>query len=471
MKLFSLLRAAGVTPATNDAEILNITDDPENVGQGTLFVCIRGSRVNGADYAADAVARGAAALVSEEPTGFDEKTVYVQNSRLAYSLLCAAFAGRPDQKLRLIGVTGTNGKTTTAHYIRFLLEQTGHPCAIIGTLGADTGAGETPTGFTTPGPDAFFSALSQAAVNNYEYCVCEVSSQALAQYRVDGACFRLGVFTNLGTDHLDFHKTVDRLADAKCRLCSLSDAMLLNADDAYCERFVSAAKTSFLYSCRPVLSDFAAKNIRQNGLSSDYILFNGRELERVHLNAPGLFSVYNSLCAASAVMLQGVPLGEIAPLIPQLPAVPGRMQLIQKNGVTFCVDFAHTPDALSAALTALRQCTKGRLIAVFGCGGDRDKSKRPLMGQIAVSLADVTILTSDNPRTEDPLSILRDIRRNLSRRAAVFSEPDRAAAIRLAYSKASPGDTVLVAGKGHENVQIVGTELRPFSDADVIGAL
>lgn len=472
LRLFSLLRASGVAPAKTDAEITNVTDRPERVQQGTLFVCIRGDRTDGALLWARAAERGAAALVSETPLPF-ENTVLVPNSRKAYSELCAAFYGRPDQKLRLIGITGTNGKTTTAHYIRCLLERAGRRCALIGTLGADTGAGEIPTGYTTPEPDAFFAALAAAAENKYEYCVCEVSSQALAQYRVDGARFRLGVFTNIGSDHLDYHKTTERLVAAKRRLCALSDAMLLNADDAYCDAFAEAAgnKKTALYTCRSVLADYAAKNIRPEGFHTDYILFNGKALSRVRVNAPGTFSVYNSLAAAAACMMEGIPLETLAPWIAELPQVPGRMQRIEKNGITFIVDFAHTPDALSAALTALRPCTKGKLIAVFGCGGDRDKTKRPVMGRIAATLADEVILTSDNPRSEDPLAIIAEIRGTLPKKYAVFTEPDREAAIRLAYQKAAPGDTVLVAGKGHENTRIAGGEILPFSDAAVIGAL
>ena len=470
MRLFSLLRACGIAPVSIDTEITNITDDPKKTQPGSRFVCIRGSRTNGAGHAAQALSRGAAAVVAEEPVA--ENTVMVENSRLAFSRLCAAFYGRPDQKLRLIGITGTNGKTTTAHYIRFLLERTGHACSLIGTLGADTGAGETPTGYTTPTPDTFFSALADAVAGGSEYCVCEVSSQALAQYRVDGADFRLGIFTNVGSDHLDYHKTVSKLVEAKSRLYTLSDTMLLNADDAYCDVFAEMAKgRGYLYSCRPVLCDFAAKNVRLHGYGSDYILFDGKTPQRVSVNAPGMFSVYNSLCAASACLLEGVPMEKISSLLGELPQVPGRMQRIEKNGVTFCVDFAHTPDALSAALAALRPCTEGKLIVVFGCGGDRDKTKRPVMGRIAAALADEVILTSDNPRSEDPLAIIKDIKGSLGRKAAVFCEPDRENAIRLAYRKASPGDVILVAGKGHETMQIVGERQLPFSDAGVIRSL
>ena len=472
MNLFSLLREIGVPPAGKNAEITNVTDRPEQVTPGTLFVCVRGGAAGSADFAAKALAAGAAAVVSEEPLPIPG-AVQVENSRLAFSLLCAAFRGHPERRLKLIGITGTNGKTTTAQYLRRILEGAGRKCAVIGTLGAETGDGPVATGYTTPTPDLFFEALARAADRGNEYCVCEVSSQALSQRRVDGAKFRLGVFTNIGRDHLDYHKTVARLVEAKCRLCGLSERMLLNADDAYHDRFLEACggKNAYLYSCRAVLSDFAAKNIRLRGERSDFILFNGSELQRVALASPGLFNVYNALAAASAAMLEGVPLETAANLLETLPPVPGRMQFIPKGGVKFCVDFAHTPDALGAALTALRGCTEGKLIAVFGCGGDRDRDKRPVMGEIAARLADAVVLTSDNPRSEDPAAIISQIRAGAGRKKNVFCEPDRRRAIRLAAEKAAPGDIVLVAGKGNETAQIVGGAVLPFSDADEIAAL
>ncbi len=472
MKLSFLLRESGVAPASFDADIANVTDTLENVRQGSLFVCIRGARVNGAALAPEALLKGAAAVLTEERSEASN-AVFTENARLAYSKLCAAFYGRPDLKMRLIGITGTNGKTTTAQYLRFLLEQTGHKCAVIGTLGADTGEGEADTGYTTPAPETFFAALANAAENGCEYCVCEVSSQALAQYRVDGASFALGIFTNVGRDHLDYHRTLSRLVEAKCRLCTLSERLLLNADDAYCDRFSSAAggKKTSLYSCRGLLSDFSAKNIRPEGFGMGYLLFNGSAVHRVRVGAPGMPAVYNSLCAASAALLEGAEISAVAPLLSRLPAVPGRMERIEKNGVQFVVDFAHTPEALYAALTALRQGKRGRLICVFGCGGNRDPGKRPLMGEAAGTAADTVILTSDNPREEDPEAIIAEIRRGVRARTDVFIVPDRLTAIRTAYEKAAPGDTVLVAGKGHERYQLIKGEKLPFCDADVIRSL
>lgn len=472
LKLSSLLTGIGVCPAQTDAKVINITDDIEKVRAGTLFVCIRGEKTNGHALAKKAVQKGALAVICEEETGC-ENAYYIENTRLAFSRLCSAFYGRPDKKLRLIGITGTNGKTTTACYIKYILESIGHKCALIGTLGADTGEGVSETGYTTPQPDVFFETLSSAVGQGNEYCVCEVSSQALAQYRAHGASFSLGVFTNIGSDHLDYHKTVSKLVEAKTRLCRLSETMLINADDAYSGEFLEASngKRAYLYSCRSVLSDYTAKNIRQGENGTDFILFNGTSLSKVCVNSPGMFSVYNALSAAAACMTLGADISQVSPLISSLPSVPGRMQMIDKNGVRVCVDFAHTPDALSAVLSALSASKKGKLITVFGCGGNRDKLKRPLMGMAAAQFSDEVIITSDNPRDEDPLDIIKDIKSGIKKKSGVFTEPDRSKAIRLALNKALPGDTVLIAGKGHESYQIIGEEKKHFSDIEEVLSL
>ncbi len=471
MRLFSLLGEIGVAPQIPDAEIETVTIRAEDACPGAVFVCVHRGDAAGAEIML-AEKNGASAILCEEPTAAP-RSVCVENARLAFSLLCAAFYGHPDRKLKLIGITGTNGKTTTAQYIRFLLERTGHTCAVIGTLGADTGEGAQSTGYTTPEADVFFSALAEAVKNGNGYCVCEVSSQALAQYRVDGARFSLGVVTNVGSDHLDYHKTLSRLVEAKCRLCTLSDKLLLNADDAYCDRFLQAAgnKKTWLYSCRGVLSDFSAKSISPEKDRMRYILFNGTALAKVQVRGPGMMAVYNSLCALAAVMTLGVELTQAAPLAAQLPQIPGRAEWIEKNGVRFCVDYAHTPEALKAMLSALRGVAQGRLITVFGCGGNRDYAKRAAMGEIAAALSDTVIITTDNPRFEDPLQIIGEIRAGARRGRQVFAEPDRKAAIALAYEKASVGDVILVAGKGHETVQQIGGREIPFSDRAVIEAL
>lgn len=465
MKLNSLLYEVGIPPVKNDTEIGNVTDSLQRVTDGTLFVCIRGEKTDGNSLVAEAKEKGAVFFVSAQLLPI-ENSVQVENDRRAYSLLCAAFYGHPDKKLKLIGITGTNGKTTTAQYIKYLLESTGKRCAVIGTLGVDTGEEKKYTGFTTPSADTFFETLKKAVDAGNEYCAAEISSQALAQYRVDGAHFALGIFTNIGRDHLDVHKTVDRLVEAKARLCTLSSEMLINVDDAYADRFfeTSAGKKTYGYTCRARLSDFSAKNIKFQDFRSSYIFFDGNGVYPVTLDVPGMISVYNSLAALSACVILGADTNELIKNAASLPTVEGRAQRINKNGVNVFIDFAHTPDALYLMLDALKKGTAGKLITVFGAGGDRDKTKRPVMGQVVSSLSDAVIVTSDNPRSEDPRGIMQDILKGIKNKTAVFTEPDREKAIQLALKKALPGDTVLIAGKGHENVQIVGDKTIPFSD-------
>ncbi len=472
MDLRFLLHEAGIPSNETDTEteITAVTDRLERVVPGALFVCIDGANARGTSLANEAKRLGAAAFLSESPLGLPE-TVVTENARLSYSKLACVINGRPDRRLRLIGVTGTNGKTTTAWYIRSLLNACGETCAYIGTEGVDVGEGLSPTGFTTPGADLFFGALKKAADRGNTACAAEISSMALDQYRVHGARFSVGVFTNVGGDHLDYHRTPTRLAEAKSRLTALCDTMLVNADDAYAPLFRADGTKTYLYSARAVLSDFSARNVRFEGFGSGFLYFNGKKAYKARLNAPGMFSVYNALAALAACELAGADPDRLVPLTETLPAPPGRAELLRKNGITVCVDFAHTPEALSAILQALRPSCTGRLIAVFGAGGDRDPSKRPIMGRVAALYADAVILTSDNPRHEDPDAIIADILKGIRSKKNVFREPDRRRAIALSLNKANPGDTVLIAGKGSEKTQIVGDEEIPFSDADTVRSL
>ena len=295
---------------------------------------------------------------------------------------------------------------------------------------------------------------------------------ALSQYRVHGAAFRLGVLTNVGADHLDYHRTPARLAEAKCRLGALSEAMLVNGDDAYAPLFQEACKgKTYLYSTRAILSDFSARNIRQTGFTTSFLYLNGKTAVPLKIPTPGVHAVYNALAALAACELAGADPERLFPLVETLPNPPGRAQLLQKNGAVVCIDFAHTPEALSAILSALRAATAGRLIAVFGAGGERDATKRPIMGRVAASLSDEVILTSDNPRHEDPDAIIAAIAAGARGRKNVFREPDRGRAIALALKKARPGDTVLIAGKGSETTQTVGDRTLPFSDLETVRAL
>ncbi|MBQ7687596.1 MAG: UDP-N-acetylmuramoyl-L-alanyl-D-glutamate--2,6-diaminopimelate ligase [Clostridia bacterium] len=461
-----MLAGAGLPPAGQDRQIVKVTDEISGVVENTLFVCIKGEKTDGRRFAAQAFDRGAAAVVSETPVGVP--AICTDNARLAFSRLCAAFYGRPDRKLALIGVTGTNGKTTTAAYIKSILERCGYKTALIGTLGSSDGGTLAETGYTTPKSDLFFKTLSAAAENGCACCVTEVSSQALAQYRVHGADFAVGALTNIGADHLDYHKTVENLVAAKTRLCALSRRFLVNADDAYAGDFLSAAGKKARTFSLPGDADFTARRVRALPDASVFDLCFQNDVSEIVTPLPGVFSVYNALAAASVCLTLGLPFERVAGAARSLPLLPGRMQTVYKNGVRVCIDFAHTPTALEAALKALRARPGGKLIAVFGCGGDRDKSKRPVMGALAAKYADTVVVTSDNPRTEDPDAIIREILSGVPASCRVHAQPDRKQAIALAMRLALPGDTVLLAGKGHETYQIVGDQKIPFSDLQTV---
>lgn len=469
MTLSFLLKAAGIPAGTTDTEVSGVTDEPGEIKKDCVFVCISGARGDGHVHAAEALQKGAAAVIGEKTLALEGYFV-TQDSRLAYAKLCSAFFGDPGKKLKLVGVTGTNGKTTTAEYIRFLLENTGHRCGLIGTSGCVFGGRRRPTGYTTPGGAALYGSLADMAAAGCEYCVMEVSSQALAQKRADALRFTLGIFTNLGSEHLDYHKTVDAYAAAKARLASLSDAVLVNHDDAYAERFVAACGGDIrYYSARNGLADYMANNIRYENGKISYVMFCQAGVARVSFRGIGEFGVYNSLAAAAACVCLGIPFSAVTRCMEALPQIPGRAQTFTDGrGVRVCVDFAHTPDALSNVLLALSGETDGGIITVFGCGGDRDAAKRPLMGRIAANMSKTVILTSDNPRSENVSDIIGDIKRGIKRKADVFTEPEREKAIRLALNKAEKGDTVLIAGKGDEKEQIFPDGSVPFSDIECV---
>lgn len=474
MKLKELIETSELeinADSADDAEITFITEDSEKVVPGSIFVCVNGKNYNGHLKAGEALSKGAALVVGEEETDLPHY-VTLNDSRRAVSRLCRAYFGKPDKRLKLIGITGTNGKTSTAEYIRHIMTCSGIKCGVIGTLGWDCGNGRVPSERTTPDSFTFFSELKKTADSGCVFCAAEVSSQALDQHRVDSADFALAVLTNIGHDHLDYHKTVRDYADAKKKLFVAARAGLVNADDAYRDEFAAAAdgKTCKLYGAGANLADFSARNIKPNGDGgSSYILFDGTRLERVSVSVPGKIGVYNSLCAASACMMSGVGIADAAAALCRLPPVSGRSEMIMsEEGVRVCVDFAHTPEALGAVLMSLRESCGGKIITVFGCGGDRDATKRPVMGKTAASASDCVILTSDNPRSENEEKITEDIASGIGNKSSLFREPDRKKAIELALQKASRGDTVLIAGKGHETEQIFDGYSVHFNDAETV---
>lgn len=468
MNLNSLLKELGRSCDFGDIEITNITTQTKDVKQGSLFVAVNGRNFDGHDFVDQAFSMGAAAAIVQKKTE-NPKCITVSDTETAYSFLCSAFYSHPQDSLRMIGVTGTNGKTTTAEYIKYLLEKSGHKCAVLGTLGAGINDERENLSYTTPLCNALFYELSEFKKSGCEFCVMEVSSQALAQRRVEAIMFELAVLTNIGSDHLDWHGNFDRYLSDKCRLFGLSENILLNADDPYIdiiENYCPEKKISY-YSAKNTASDYSANNIRAYKNSISFLTESVGSILSVKTNTPGDFSVYNALCAVASVLSLGISPGEMPEEI-DFPPVKGRLQRLTYNGVDIYIDFAHNEKALKNTLSCLKPLCTGALITVFGCGGNRDSGKRPLMGKAAAEISDVIVVTSDNPRNEDPKKIINDILSGIKVNKPVFVEPDRKEGIFLALQKALPGDTVLIAGKGHENYQECRGLKTYFSDEEVV---
>ncbi len=486
--LSDLLDAAGVIPLDRSAvdparvHVSAVTDDSRDVQPGSCFVAISGELNDGGAHVAEAVRNGAAAIVSPRPVEVPDgvSSIRVRDVRSALARLAAAFYGfAPGQRhdgMQLIGVTGTNGKSTTCMLLRGILSAAGHPTALLGTIRYDL-VGETRTApWTTPPPIALYGCLSTAVRHGATHAVMEVSSHALAQVRCDGHRFSTAVFTNLSGDHIDYHGDVATYVKAKKRLFDMLDAgatAVVNADDDRSSEMLADCKASVVRFALDVPADVGAE-IRTASIDGSRFVLRSRWGDApVSLSLPGRHNVANALAAAAAALSLGVDLADVCSGLESVARIPGRLQRVDTDGVDFnvFVDYAHTDDALVNVLSAVRSVTESRVICVFGCGGDRDRSKRPRMAGAVASRADVAIVTSDNPRGEDPDSIIEDVRAGFSSdgHCAVEVEPDRARAIEMAVRIARPGDTVLIAGKGHEDYQIIGDTRRHFDDVEVAG--
>ena len=451
-----LLREVDIAEIRGDAtrvEISAVDFDSRLVGPGSLFCCVPGATTDGHAFAADAVADGASALLCERFLDIDVVQARVATGRIrsAMAQAAAALHGFPARDLQMVGVTGTNGKTTVTQLVRSILDVAGRPTGVIGTLDGER---------TTPESPVLQGLLADLRDHGRHAVAMEVSSHALAQQRVDGIVFDVVAFTNLSHDHLDHHVTMDDYFAAKASLFEPSRARLgvVNVDDPWGERLARAAMVPIVPVRRSDASDVSA--------SVGLIAFRWRG-RTVRVPLGGLFNVDNALMAASIASALEVEDDAIVAGLAQSPPVPGRMEVIAE-GTPFSVvvDFAHTPAGLEVVLSSLRSLTAGRIICVFGCGGERDRAKRPLMGEVAGRLADVSVLTSDNPRSEDPLAIIDDVRAGMSGPSELVVEPDRRAAIDEAMGRAHAGDLVVIAGKGHETTQTVGDHAVPFDDRE-----
>jgi UDP-N-acetylmuramoyl-L-alanyl-D-glutamate--2,6-diaminopimelate ligase len=468
-----------------DLRPVGLCADSRRVKPGDLFFCLPGHTVDGHDYAAEAVARGAAALVVERLLPLGVPQIVVKDSRMALAVMADRFYGSPSARVKVIGVTGTNGKTTTTHLIESILQEAGRTCGVIGTIEARFAGRSLPMSSTTPDCLELQRLLAGMAAEGTDYCAMEVSSHALEQGRVKGVKFRTAIFTNLTQDHLDYHGTMERYAAAKellfSRLGNVYPAepdersyAVLNADDPASAAFAraTAAETVTYGIDRP--ADVRAEDIRITARGTSFRAVTFRGEADVALRLVGKFNVYNALAAIAAALLEDIPLEVVKAGLERVAGVPGRVEAVDA-GQPFAVivDYAHTPDGLENVLRAVKEIAERRLILVFGCGGDRDRGKRPIMGKIGARYADYCILTSDNPRTEQPEAILDDIEAGLREDRVPPDRyeriADRRAAIEKAVEMASPGDVVLIAGKGHETYQIIGDRRIDFDDRLVAG--
>jgi UDP-N-acetylmuramoyl-L-alanyl-D-glutamate--2,6-diaminopimelate ligase len=431
-----------------------VTIDSRRVTPGALFACLPGAHADGHDFAAAAVAAGATSLLTQRQLPLAVAQVVVEDSRRAIGWLSAAFHGQPARAMTMAGITGTNGKTTTAHLLGAILRHAGKQTAVLGTLSGT---------FTTPEAPELQSELAGLRDDGTDAVVMEVSSHALALGRVTGTHFAVAVFTNLGRDHLDFHHTEERYFAAKARLFTpeLSTRGVVWVDDAHGRRLAATASIPLTEVGFGEATDVVL------GTSGSQFTWRGQHVE---LHLPGRHNVANALLAAAAAEALGVPPTTIAAGLAAALPVPGRVEAVDAGQpFSVLVDFAHTPEAMATLLDNLRELTSARLIVVFGCGGDRDPDKRPLMGAAAAQRADVVIITSDNPRSEDPQAIVDAVLAGVGAtpRAEVRSEVDRRAAIASAVGLARRGDLVVIAGKGHETTQTTAGDVRPFDDRTV----
>lgn len=461
MKLSQLLEATEHTlvGCTGDLEISDICYDSRKAAPGMLFVAVRGYQTDGHRYVQQALAAGCAAAVVEEAPDSSGPYVVVQNSRYALAVLSDAFFGHPARGMKLVGVTGTNGKTTTTHLIKGMLEQcTGEKVGLLGTNHTLIGQEEVPAERTTPESYDMFRLLRAMSDAGCAWAVMEVSSHALVLNRVEGLHFAAAAFTNLTRDHLDFHNTMEEYARAKSLLFSHCSAAVVNADDPWYEVMLSAAQCPCLtYSAKSDTADLTAKNIRLLADRIEFEALTTGNIGRVSLAIPGMFSVYNALCAVGVGLALGLDFQKVVGAMRSLHGVKGRIEVVPTGkDYTVIIDYAHSPDGMENVLSAVRGFAKGRVIALFGCGGNRDKTKRPMMGKVGGTGADVCIVTTDNPRFEDPRSIIDDILPGLEGCSAeVHVVVDRREAIRYALGMAQAGDVVVLMGKGHETYQEV----------------
>ncbi len=465
MLISQLLAALDIQYKGEDKDIKYITDDSRKCREDTLFVCHK----NALGYVDDAISRGAVFIVSDEKT--DENSVAVTDTRRAFALLSAVFFGNCHKGLRLIGVTGTNGKTTTASMIHTILTVAGKSCGLISSVRNNTCDSESEAQLTTPDCFSLHLLFDKMKKSGAEFCVVEASSQGLCQQRLYGLSFEGAVLTNFSSDHLDYHGTLENYKKSKTELFRNASFSVINFDDGAKEDFIAASRGKVLtYSLYDNSATYTAKCVEYKENETNYAFVGDSIIHRMRLKVPGNFNVANSLAATAVCLELGVSLFECAEGLRQFYAVRGRMEILPVEApFTVIIDYAHTEDSLRQSLLFLKSIKKGRLITVFGCGGNRDKEKRSKMGAVVGELSDTVVVTSDNPRFEEPSKIIEDILSGMKKsRKNIYIHENRKKAIEYALRRAEKNDIIFLAGKGHETVQQIGGETIPFDEREIV---
>lgn len=475
MKLSDILTGIQVLAASApmDQEITGISYDSRTVKPGQLFVAVTGFASDGHRFIHMAMEKGAAAVLCQRMPEGNEPYVQVTDTRLALALASANYFGHPAKRMQFIGVTGTNGKTTTTYLLKHILEKTRNAkVGLVGTIQNMIGDQVLETEHTTPESYELQKLFYEMAEAGCTHVVMEVSSHALALQRVAGIHFAVGMFTNLTQDHLDFHGTMEKYRSAKAILFRNCDVGVYNLDDAASEKIMAEA------TCRPLTygqhhaADLMAEHTVLHSDSVEFTARYGAQQVPVHLGIPGGFTVYNALCVLGAALALGIALPEAAEALATAHGVKGRVEVVPTpgTGYTVLIDYSHTPDSLKNVLSSVRGYCKGRVISVFGCGGDRDATKRPIMGEIGARLSDIAVVTSDNPRTEDPNRIIEQVLAGIPDQSNCVVEENRREAIRKAMELAEKDDIIVLCGKGHETYQIIGTEKTHLDEREEVAA-
>ncbi|EOU1613034.1 UDP-N-acetylmuramoyl-L-alanyl-D-glutamate--2,6-diaminopimelate ligase [Clostridium perfringens] len=477
MILKSLLKGLDyeVIKGNEESKVQNIRYDNRKIEQGDAFVCVKGFKVDGHYFIGDAIKKGAKTLIVQEDVSVQEDItiIKVRDTRKALAIMSSNYFGNPKDKLKIIGITGTNGKTTSAFIIKSILEKAGFMTGLIGTIANYIGNKKVDAVRTTPESYELHELFKNMVDAGVEYCVMEVSSHSLELDRVYGVQFEEGIFTNLTRDHLDFHKTFENYYNAKFKLFERSNHSIINLDDPYGANIVKdieerGVKTKVSTFSIEKESDFKAFEIKSHSNGSEFKV-NLESIEEFSINIPGEYNIYNSLGCIICAYNLNIPMDKIKEGLSDV-VIPGRCELVAKEKnlpYSIIIDYAHTPDGLENILSTVKAFTKNRMISVFGCGGDRDKVKRPQMGKIGCELSDIAIITSDNPRSEEPMDIINDIVKPLNYDNFVI-EVNRKEAIRKAMNMALEGDVIVIAGKGHETYQILKDETIHFDEREVV---